>query len=94
MTATAQQFTAWPEGVIARYLNLADAPIEITFNAARSDIVVDCTGCPWQKDTNTGAMAYDTPEEEATRVEEHLPASHRAAQEHAERCRGVARPTA
>ncbi|MFD1832424.1 hypothetical protein ACFSJS_22650 [Streptomyces desertarenae] len=77
--------TAWPEGVIARYLTVAGAAL------GRDDIAVDvsdkgeetywrygvtCSGC---------SMTDETSERDR--------ADH-SAQAHAERCRAVPRPTA
>jgi hypothetical protein len=92
--ATTAQPTTWPEGVIARYQNTVGSDIDITYDHASGVIVADCTGCPWQDHTNTQGLLADTPDEEKARVERYLPASHREAQSHAEKCRGVARPTA
>jgi hypothetical protein len=48
-TASKQTSTAWPVGVVARYLNLVGAPVDVfeTRNGGR----FDCTGCP---DGDTG----------------------------------------
>jgi O-succinylbenzoate synthase len=85
----------WPEGVIARYLTVGGATVDITDNSHRRGyIVAACTGerCGWRDLTDTRGYIYDTPEESRARLEEWLPTSQRHAQEHAEWCRAMARP--
>ncbi|WFB09537.1 hypothetical protein LRS74_22660 [Streptomyces sp. LX-29] len=73
--------TNWPTGVIARYLNLAGATIDVqpapesNANGHRAE----CTGCP------PGATGISTPS---------LTRATAWAQEHAERCRAIPRPAA
>ncbi|MGW7786021.1 hypothetical protein [Streptomyces tricolor] len=66
----------WPDGVIARYLTVAGATVDLRDNedAARWRYDTKCTGCP-HKDAFT--------------AEEY---AHHDAQAHAERCRALPRP--
>ena len=95
MPSTAQtiQTTAWPEGVIARYLTVAGATVDITYTSHSGLLTATCTGCGNVEHTNTGGLLSDTPETEDARVEKALPESRELAQAHAETCRAMARPT-
>jgi O-succinylbenzoate synthase len=86
----------WPEGVIARYLTVGGATVDLTDDSARDYIVATCTGerCGWQERTGLGGYIYDTPEQTQARVEAWLPESQREAQAHAEKCRALPRPAA
>lgn len=66
----------WPEGVIARYLTVGGALIDILDNedAARWRYDTKCTGCPYKN-------AFTSED-----------AAHRDAQAHAEKCRALPRP--
>jgi hypothetical protein len=68
----------WPDGVIARYLTVAAATVDLTDNedAARFRYNLACTGCPHQD-------VFDNEDD-----------AHRNAQGHAERCRALPRPEA
>lgn len=83
---------AWPDGVIARYLTVAGATVDITYDSHRGLLNATCTGCDWVDRTSTGGFLSDTPEQEQARVEETLPESRVVAQAHAERCRALPRP--
>lgn len=93
-TTTAQQPTAWPEGVIARYLTVGGATVDITDNRHSDYLGAACTGelCGWENRTSLDGYMYDTAEQTQQRVEDRLPASQRQAQAHAERCRAMPRP--
>lgn len=88
--------TDWPEGVIARYLTVAGATVDITYTSHSGLILAKCTGelCGWTERTSTGGMVYDPPEKESARVEEYLPGNQLYAQAHAEKCRALPRPNA
>jgi len=88
--------TAWPEGVIARYLTVAGATVDITYGSPEGNLAAQCTGqrCPWQNRLNVEALYTDTPEQEMARVDEWLPTSQRHAQAHAETCRALPNPNA
>lgn len=90
------QPAAWPEGVIARYLTAAGATVDLTYNDATADIRAECGGelCHWSDHTNTEGRFDDTPEKAKERFDEWLPIAQRHAQEHAEKCRALPRPTA
>jgi hypothetical protein len=66
----------WPDGVIARYLTVAAATVDLTDNedAARFRYNLACTGCPHRD-------VFDNEDD-----------AHRNAQGHAERCRALPRP--
>lgn len=84
--------TAWPEGVIARYLTVGGATVGIRY--ADGDLTVDCTGCEKRVErVDVGAYYDDTPEQVTEKVTERLPARRETAQSHAERCRAMPRPT-
>lgn len=84
----------WPEGVIARYLTVGGATVDITYTSGTGNITATCTGerCPGGKRVDTEGLTRDTPEQEAARVEEWLPTALRYAQDHAETCRALPRP--
>ncbi|CAM5429405.1 MULTISPECIES: hypothetical protein [Streptomyces] len=71
-----KQQTAWPEGVIARYLTVAEATVDITDTGEDSywRYAVACTGCP--QATSDDREAW----------------THAWAQSHAETCRAMPRP--
>ncbi|MET7437016.1 hypothetical protein ACWERY_16135 [Streptomyces sp. NPDC004082] len=83
---------AWPEGVIARYLTVGGATVDITYSTKSGLLTNACTGCSIAEHTNTNGAVTDSPEEEQARVEECLPIARRWAQEHAETCRALPRP--
>ena len=76
MTAT------WPEGVIARYLTVAEATVDITCNGNPH---WSCTACP-----GTSRGAYTGPFGYPFTIDE----IHEQAQAHAEKCRAMPKPTA
>ncbi|CAH9419538.1 hypothetical protein SGL43_06593 [Streptomyces globisporus] len=94
--------TAWPENVIARYLTLAGATVDLTHRNETEDgkkkaTHAACTGC---KATTTKTWADSYPNYGRPGVTEFQnqgvgDRSARAwAQEHAETCRALAAPTA
>lgn len=88
--------TAWPDGVVARYVTVGGATVDITDDRHRDYIGATCTGerCGWQERTCLEGMTYDTNEETQARFERWLPTSQRGAQEHAEVCRAMPKPEA
>lgn len=102
-----QQPTTWPEGVIARYLNVAGATIDITETGPRDDsypnaTIAQCSGCPADAakniDWNTRPYSYAISDPEDIPVSQAAVAAEREArqwaQTHAEKCRAMARPSA
>ncbi|MFE2486013.1 hypothetical protein ACFXGR_22485 [Streptomyces mirabilis] len=80
-TAASSPFAEpWPEGVIARYVTVGGAPVNIT-----SDPHWRCTACP-----GTSVGKYTNPWGIPFALDE----IHEQAQEHAEKCRALPRPTA
>jgi hypothetical protein len=82
----------WPDGVIARYLTVAGATVNITYASSKGLITAACTACAWTENTDTVGLYTDTPEQEQARVDEWLPVSRKHAQAHAERCRALPQP--
>ncbi|NUP47242.1 MAG: hypothetical protein HOW97_08000 [Catenulispora sp.] len=82
-----QTGTAWPEGVIARYVNVGGAPVDVTEYPAESATQAKCGGC-----NRYDATEWDKGDwcENGARSAE---AEARAwAQSHAERCRAMPKP--
>lgn len=79
--------TAWPEGVIARYLTLAGATVDLT--EYPTCVIATCTGCPNASWECSDIPTYgDRPNRgSATRQAANW------AQTHAEACRALPRPT-
>jgi hypothetical protein len=75
---TAQTQTAWPEGVIARYLTVTGATVDID-----SQSTSRCTACH-ETDADDRFVSRGNSESRARRW----------AQRHAEKCRALPRPTA
>ncbi|MGW7020852.1 hypothetical protein ACWGGS_16100 [Streptomyces decoyicus] len=69
---------AWPEGVIARYLNLGSGTVDIADKGEESywRYAAACTGCPATDETDVEDFARNW------------------AQSHAEKCRAMPRPAA
>ena len=104
MSASAQttQSTEWPEGVIARYLTVGGALVDLTRSidpadekASRWDWTrATCSGCgafdgeDWNTRPYTQLITVPQAEQRATRVASEW------AQAHAEKCRALPRPTA
>lgn len=76
---------------LARYKTVGDAVVSIHYHPKAGDLIAECSGerCPWREQRNTEGYIYDTPEQEAERVEAWLPYVQRRAQEHAEMCRAM-----
>ncbi len=84
--------TVGEPGVIARYLTVGGATVDITYSTKSGLLAGACTGCGSTEHTNTNGAFSDSPEEEQARVEEWLPHAKRDAQAHAEKCRALPRP--
>ena len=93
--------TVWPEGVIARYLTVGGATVDLSHAAGHSGTTYEtqavCSGCPDKKAASHWRGSGSS--FNGTYTEEHRSdlADKEArtwAQAHAERCRAVPRPTA
>lgn len=83
-TAASSAFAEpWPEGVIARYVTVGGATVDITSDGRRPHW--HCTACP-----GTSRGAYTGPFGDPFTLSQ----IHKQAQEHAEKCRAMPRPTA
>ncbi|MDF5758765.1 hypothetical protein [Spongiactinospora sp. TRM90649] len=96
---TAQQ-TAWPDGVIARFLTVGGATVDLTEHAdaecpAASRTVPRCAGCGTQRDFDWLRETWESTAVRYIDTHRHEAAQHARnwAQEHAERCRAMPRPT-
>lgn len=82
--------TAWPDGVIARYLTAGGATVDITrTNEIEDQHTSTCLGCGHTDKTYDPARYHLLDERAAwaeARARDH-------AQEHAEKCRAIPRPT-
>lgn len=86
------QRTSWPEDVIARYLTVANATVDIAY--ADGTVNATCTGerCPWEYREQTEVYYFDPDEERNRKVSAVLPVVQRHAQGHADECRAMPRP--
>ncbi|MFI8351294.1 hypothetical protein [Streptomyces sp. NPDC085596] len=84
----------WPESVIARYLTVGGATVDITHTSHSGYVVATCNGCGNDHDIPTNGRLDDTPEEQERRVDQVLPDARDWAQDHAETCRAMPRPAA
>lgn len=82
----------WPAGVIARYLAVAGATVDIAYASHSGLLTATCNGCGNIERTDTGGLLSDPPEKEEARVEKALPDSRELAQAHASECRALPRP--
>ncbi|WP_369359572.1 hypothetical protein [Streptomyces sp. cg2] len=48
MSITTDAWATWPEGVIARYLTLAHATVDLTRHDS-GDVSCECTGCGYNR---------------------------------------------
>ncbi|CAK7288655.1 hypothetical protein [Streptomyces misionensis] len=90
---TTTQTTAWPEGVLARYLTIGKTTVDIWYDSG--DVKAKCRGerCPWTDRQITEVFYTDTDEVRDQKIADALPSLQRAAQAHAAKCRAMARPT-
>lgn len=86
--------TAWPENVIARYLNAVGATVDITDDSHIGRVSVRCQGCTWADHYNTGGLIDDTDAQNAERVAAIMPGARQLTQSHAETCRALPNPNA
>ena len=82
----------WSDGLIARYLTVAGATVDITYASHSGLLAATCTGCGDVERTDTGGLLSDPPEKEDARIEKALPESRELAQAHAEKCRALPHP--
>ncbi|MDK0524986.1 hypothetical protein [Streptomyces sp. ML-6] len=89
------QPTTWPENVIARYLTVGGATVDITYMPADGLRAV-CQGerCPWQDREFTGTAYDDSVEDVDRKITTALLPLQIRAQRHAETCRAMPKPTA
>ncbi|MBO4271328.1 hypothetical protein [Microbispora triticiradicis] len=90
---TSTQNTAWPEGVIARYVTVGGATVDVTVEVYESGYQVEatstCTGCKdWDHDYQK-RTSLQSSEDARRRAEEN---AREWAQSHAEKCRAMPRP--
>lgn len=97
----ATQPAAWPEGVVARYVTVGGAPVDLTHRLTVHNppkpfaTLAACAGCPESEEFNHYRMVWGL----TAQHEEHHPAAADRdardwAQSHAEKCRALPRPTA
>lgn len=84
--------TPWPEGVLARYLTVAGATVDITFK--EGDVHAACQGwrCPGKSWETTEVFYFDRGNVRDQKIAEALPPIQRWAQSHAETCRAMPKP--
>ncbi|MGW3196297.1 hypothetical protein ACWDBD_17260 [Streptomyces sp. NPDC001118] len=87
-TARTAEPAAWPDGVIARYLTVGGAHVDLT--EAANEITGTCHGCP---DENH-RFDFDPMCEGLRMVSFAKSQASTWAQSHAEKCRAMPRPTA
>ncbi len=93
--------TAWPKGVIARYITVGGATVDLTYRMTVSNppepfaTLATCGGCPASEEFNhwfgSGSHFNDTYKEEQDQ-ERANKAAREWAQSHAEKCRAMPRP--
>ena len=90
---TAQPGT-WPEGVVARYVTVAEALVDIRYD--NGTLRTRCSGehCSWTERTSTRVFYTDSDEVRDQKIADALPDLQPGAQAHAEKCRALPRPTA
>ncbi|WP_206308422.1 hypothetical protein [Streptomyces sp. A1277] len=97
---TTQTTTAWPEGVIARYLTVVDATVDLTHEDETSDgkkktTRATCTGCKTST-THTWADSYPSYSRPGVTEFQNRDQGDRNArdwaQKHADTCRALPRP--
>ncbi|MFI0905747.1 hypothetical protein ACH4TE_19775 [Streptomyces sioyaensis] len=92
--------TTWPEGVIARYLTVGTATVDMTTRLTRHNppepfaFLVACSGCPETKEIShyrLRSVLQSWEEHDPAEAEEE---AREFAQTHAEKCRAMPRPAA
>ncbi|MEV8031403.1 hypothetical protein [Streptomyces sp. NPDC086182] len=84
---------AWPEGVVARYVTVAEALVDIWYD--NGTLRTRCSGetCSWTVRKSTRVFYTDSAEERDEKIAAAVPALQPDAQAHAEKCRALPRPT-
>lgn len=82
----------WPAAVIARYLTVGQAHVDITY-VEFGDVHATCRGCEWTERKTSYVLHGEPPEEEADHVAEDVKILRRPAQQHAAECRAVEAPS-
>jgi hypothetical protein len=97
--------TAWPENVIARYLTVGGATVDLTQESDYFEVTVptqtvaECVGCgerhveEWGWNFWANERGEEQPDSYQRRGEYATPRARRWAQAHAETCRSMPRPT-
>ncbi len=105
MTTTAPAETAWPEGVIARYLTVGGATVDLTEESAYyiptppTQTRAQCSGCGDRETKEWGfnILAHENGRPQPDEFDEGgrytTPRLRRWAQRHAEKCRAMPKPT-
>ena len=78
--------------VLAQYLTVAEATVDITDESHHGWLNLQCHGCTWTDRRNTGGLRTDTTEQTAQRITATLPIVRDLAQTHAEKCRAIQLP--
>lgn len=81
-----------PSTVIAQYLTVGGATVDITHEPYKGGLFARCLGCTWHHRARTEDKYDDTPEQTAARIDEAMPEARNHAQAHAETCRAIPRP--
>ncbi|WP_411130474.1 hypothetical protein [Streptomyces sp. x-19] len=92
MSIIASTQAAWPEGVIARYLTVANAVIDLRYDSGLLRATCGGERCPWQDHEDPETFYTDSVAEKERKIDEVLPDLQSRAQAHAERCRAMPRP--
>ncbi|MEU7066917.1 hypothetical protein [Streptomyces sp. NPDC046161] len=92
--------TTWPEGVIARYLTVGGATVDVAHKLnvftppEPVATLATCTGCGADDTTSHYRNVWHGSLDHGAFGEEHDQAARRWAQSHAETCRAMSKPTA
>ncbi|MFI6587491.1 hypothetical protein [Embleya sp. NPDC050493] len=94
---TNSQRARWPEGVLARYLTVGGATVDLTTDDSGRTTAASCTGCLRRENVRWRDGRYDYSdrwvEAEPGEAEERAEKGARAwAQTHAESCRSMPKP--
>ncbi|WP_326829653.1 hypothetical protein OIE13_05800 [Streptosporangium sp. NBC_01810] len=87
--------TAWPAGVIARYLTVGGATVDLTEDHEVNRTEAACTGCPTRKGfgwTYQSGTHVDGTYHEEERSDLAAQKAREWAQSHAEKCRAMPKP--
>ncbi|MER6047563.1 hypothetical protein ABT168_08870 [Streptomyces sp. NPDC001793] len=92
MSITTDAWATWPEGVIARYLTLAHATVDLRYDSGLLRATCGGERCPWQDHEDPEVSYTDSVAEKERKIDEVLPDLQPRAQAHAESCRALPRP--